>query len=512
MKVDRPAPSEDPSRFELAELLDEELGRLRASYRAPIVLCYLEGMSHEEAARRLGWPVGTVKGRLARARDLLRGRLTRRGVTLSAGALITALTQPARAGVPTVLIQITTRLAAGPLSVLVIPATVTLLAKGAVLAMIFSPWKMAGMALVVLGLGVGVGVGVGVGSGVLAVQQKTPEQLQEARTAAVPKAAPEEVRPELAKYEALQRKLDDTITMNFPNETPLVDVLKYIKAASEGPNDNGIPIYVDPEGLKDVGKSVTSPISLDIEGAVPLRDSLKQLLRPIGLDYRAGENGVLKISSRTAILEEENQALKRELGELKSRLKGQPTNPETPERSRNTDGPAQKDDPRTQSILKKLEEPISMSFAQETPLEDVIKYIKSATQGPDGRGIPIYIDPVGLNEAEKTTTSPVILDLEGVPLKTTLRLLLAQLGLCYKVEDGLMTITSESSESNGTVRSTQPDGVRSNLEESLQHGGFSGEEIRGLINMLSAYEQLQTARQSLDKIREKRRGKGGGFQ
>ena len=50
-------------------------------------------------------------------------------------------------------------------------------------------------------------------------------------------------------------------------------------------------------------------------------------------------------------------------------------------------------DPKTTPILAKLDEPISMSFANETPLEDVLKYIKSATQGPNDTGIPIYVDP-----------------------------------------------------------------------------------------------------------------------
>jgi hypothetical protein len=97
-------------------------------------------------------------------------------------------------------------------------------------------------------------------------------------------------------------------------------------------------------------------------------------------------------------------------------------------------------------ILGKLEEPLAMNFPQEQPLEDVLKYIKQATQGAGYGGIPIYVDPIGLQEAEKTMTSPVSIDLEGVPLRRTLQLLLTQLGLCYYVDDGLLVITSQSSE------------------------------------------------------------------
>ena len=71
------APSEGERR-DLEALLHQEIGRLSAKYRTPIVLCYLEGLTHERAAEQLGWPVGTVRGRLARARGLLRARLTRR--------------------------------------------------------------------------------------------------------------------------------------------------------------------------------------------------------------------------------------------------------------------------------------------------------------------------------------------------------------------------------------------------------------------------------------------------
>jgi RNA polymerase sigma factor (sigma-70 family) len=69
---------------EVREILHEELHQLPEKYRAPLVLCYLEGLSQEEAARQLGWSAGATRGRLDRGRDHLRRRLARRGLTLSA--------------------------------------------------------------------------------------------------------------------------------------------------------------------------------------------------------------------------------------------------------------------------------------------------------------------------------------------------------------------------------------------------------------------------------------------
>jgi RNA polymerase sigma factor (sigma-70 family) len=76
-----------PTRGDLRPVLDEELDRLPAKYKLPIVLCYLEGKTVDEAAARLGCSRGAIAGKMSRGRDLLRARLARRGVALSVGGL-----------------------------------------------------------------------------------------------------------------------------------------------------------------------------------------------------------------------------------------------------------------------------------------------------------------------------------------------------------------------------------------------------------------------------------------
>jgi RNA polymerase sigma factor (sigma-70 family) len=92
---------------ELRPILDEELSRLPEKYRAPLVLCYLEGKTNEEAAQQLGRPVGTVWYQLSRGREMLKDRLSRRGVGLSAVALAAVIAQNATAVVPEALLALT---------------------------------------------------------------------------------------------------------------------------------------------------------------------------------------------------------------------------------------------------------------------------------------------------------------------------------------------------------------------------------------------------------------------
>ncbi len=101
---------------ELRSVLDEEVNRLPAAYRRAVVLCCLEGKTQEDAVRELGWTKGTVSGRLARAKELLRARLTRRGFGLPQMVIGTSLAQDiAEAAVPASLASEAVRQAAGVL-------------------------------------------------------------------------------------------------------------------------------------------------------------------------------------------------------------------------------------------------------------------------------------------------------------------------------------------------------------------------------------------------------------
>jgi RNA polymerase sigma factor (sigma-70 family) len=142
---------------ELRPLLHQEVQRLPAKYRTPIVLCYLEGLTHEEAARQLGWPKGTVAGRLARAREMLRKRLTRCGVALSTALAALALAPASASGlVPPGLVQLTLKscalLASGGATAGLVSAHVLALSEGVMRTMLWTKMKAVAALVLLLGL------------------------------------------------------------------------------------------------------------------------------------------------------------------------------------------------------------------------------------------------------------------------------------------------------------------------------------------------------------------------
>lgn len=102
--LDVPAPG-GSSRDETSRVIHEEIGNLPERLRAPIVCCYLEGMTHESAAAQLCCPVGTVRSRLARARARLHDRLARRGVSLADGTSAMLLLRPVSRQLPARLLR-----------------------------------------------------------------------------------------------------------------------------------------------------------------------------------------------------------------------------------------------------------------------------------------------------------------------------------------------------------------------------------------------------------------------
>jgi len=129
-------------------VLHEEIDRLPERLRAPVTLCYLEGLTYEAAAHQLALSEVTLRGRLARARERLRHRLTRRGVTVPTALIVAGSASQAHAAIPTPLVHSTIRIALGFMA----GNTAAVLARGVLNSMLLNQLKVA-IVLLLLAIG-----------------------------------------------------------------------------------------------------------------------------------------------------------------------------------------------------------------------------------------------------------------------------------------------------------------------------------------------------------------------
>jgi RNA polymerase sigma factor (sigma-70 family) len=302
-------PARESPWHELRPILDEELNRLPEKYRAPLVLCYLEGKTNEEAARLLGRPVGTVWYQLSRGRELLRGRLSRRGVGLPAVALGAVITRNATAAVPEALLALTRQASlagAGPAGVAgPLAQPVATLVKEVLHDMLLTKLKRAvAMVLVLCVAGLGAGAVVSLAKSgseplppnhqfvahadvttatpVQKTEQEKEKEKDQGKTE--PEGAPLEARL-VAKQdtytldrggksaEEYAQQVRDAAKRGAPLPTPRVELTLELRNTG----DKEIKILVGGDG---------SDVMLDLQG--PGAVSV-QLLTPSTLEYRASD-------------------------------------------------------------------------------------------------------------------------------------------------------------------------------------------------------------------------------
>ena len=499
-----------PEQIEPELWLHQEIARLPEKYRVPIVLCYMEGLTHDDAAHRLNWPLGTVKGRLARARDLLRRRLTHRGFTMTESTFATSLCAPlANVAVPAALIQTTLQAATSISSRagLSLAATssislpVATLGEGVLEAMTMTQVKAIALPLLLLGV---------VTTGVVALaaqgnpnEKKGDSRAQPAQALDERKAASQPTPAAQSGSKTTEELLRDQLgadeelyaSLVVPGRSLSADDFRSLARWSHRLLNASRTLSSDPpariaayalhrnrmKSLNTLAAKASSSNEIKAMTQAQLREA-EQLLASVAQESRrslpstsavaAGPAG-LPGDSRNAV--ERNAAT----GTAPNDSSQAQTSPDAPagatrmgraDQSRMPTGgmarggramgaarssltrsniaafavemALRNPDPRSEVIRKKLDEPISMSFANPTPLEDLLKYLKQATTTPTYAGIPMYVDPKGLEETNTTITSTIAIDLEGIPLKTTLRLALKQLGLAYCVRDGVLIISS----------------------------------------------------------------------
>ena len=295
-----PSYSSTAGASEIPVIIHDELCRLPERLRAPLVLCYLEGLTHDSAARQLHCPVGTVRSRLARARDLLHRRITRRGLTLAAAALGGALESGAGAAV-------STHLPASLVRSITAAAVESVRSNGMGLSTSFAMILEGVLNVLPIKKVAVLATAISVGTIAFAVVERTTVGQTPGPKSQVGKS-PDSPRPQdfagepdclLPRLEtekdprvvAIEAKLKERVSVDFDKQ-PLGEAVKFLQ------NYSGLNIVLDPKALSEEGLTSSSPVSLTAK-QVPIKSVLKQMLRPLGLTYRIEDEVVLITNPQT---------------------------------------------------------------------------------------------------------------------------------------------------------------------------------------------------------------------
>jgi RNA polymerase sigma factor (sigma-70 family) len=178
--------------------LHEELARLPEKYREPLVLCYLEGLTTDEAARRLGCPQGTVLSRLSRGKERLRDRLTRRGLASPVGLMAGGLSaEVVPAALSHSVVQSALRLAADRAAMSIVPTAVAGLTQGVLRTMMLTKLGITAAAVT---------MGAALAAGAGALWQRGPAgrtEAAQAKDVSRPASAPSALVANIGKVRAL---------------------------------------------------------------------------------------------------------------------------------------------------------------------------------------------------------------------------------------------------------------------------------------------------------------------
>jgi RNA polymerase sigma factor (sigma-70 family) len=221
-----------PVRSDFCPELHEEIARLPRRYREPVVLCYLEGLSSEQAAMRIGCPPGTVWSRLSRARERLRGSLVRRGVALPATLVAVSFTPRASAALPATLLDATVQSSldfAGrrATEAALNSASALAIARGVLYAMTTSKLKVAAAATLACALALGGAQALNFGQFGLRKRSQVPKQVETEGAGSISTLS--------RSVDQLENALDETNRRNAEMRKDLKNIRAQVKALVSAP-------------------------------------------------------------------------------------------------------------------------------------------------------------------------------------------------------------------------------------------------------------------------------------